>query len=70
MIILAALPGLVALLIYVLIAVLVLSLIYWLINRFCPEPIKGYAVAVVVVVATIFLIWFLLSLVGGGSPFR
>jgi len=64
-----ALGSLASLLIYVLIAVIVLSVIYWLINKFAPEPIKGYAIAIVVVIAVIFLIYFLLQMVGG-APLR
>ena len=58
------------LLIYLLIVLIVVSVIYWLINSFAPEPIKRYAIAVVVVIAVICLIYFLLQLAGGGAPVR
>jgi len=64
---LSALP---LLLVYLLIILIVVSVIYWLINSFAPEPIKRYAIAVVVVIAVICLIYFLLQLVGGASPLR
>jgi hypothetical protein len=66
MILLASL-GIVSILVYVLIAVIVLSVIYWLIAKFIPEPLKGYATAIVVEIAVIFLIWFLLGLVNRGG---
>ena len=62
---LSALP---LLLVYLLIILIVVSVIYWLINSFAPEPIKRYAIAVVVVIAVICLIYFLLQIVGGSSP--
>ena len=60
----AALP---TILIYVLIVGIFLAVLYYIITRFFPAPIAGYAVAVVVVIAAILLIYFLLSLVGGTS---
>jgi hypothetical protein len=59
--------GIVQLLVYVLIAVIAISVIYWLITRFVPEPLKGYAVAIVVVIGAILLIYLLLGLVNGGG---
>lgn len=65
-----AFPPLITFLIYLVIAVLVLSIVYYVINKHAPEPIRGWAITIVIVIAAIFLIYFLLSLVGrGGSPF-
>ena len=57
----------VALLIYVLVACIVLGVLYYIINNLVPEPLRKMANVVLVVVGVIFLIWILLSLVGGGS---
>ena len=57
----ASLP---AILIYVLVVGIFLAVLYYIITKFFPAPIAGYAIAVVVVVAAIILIWLLLSLVG------
>lgn len=51
-------------LIYVLVIGIFLAVLYYIITKFFPEPIRGYAVAIVVVIAAIILIWFLLSFVG------
>jgi len=50
------------LLVTVLVALIVLAVLYWLITSFAPPPIQKYAIAVLVVVAVIFLINFLLQL--------
>lgn len=65
LLLLAGISSLPVILIYVLVLGIFLAVLYFIINRFFPEPIKSYAVAIVVVVAAIILIWFLLSLVGG-----
>jgi len=57
----AALP---TILIYVLVIGIFLAVLWYIITRFFHEPIRGYAIAIVVVVAAIILIWLLLSLVG------
>jgi hypothetical protein len=67
MLMLLALPGLITMIVYVLIFVIVVSLIYYLVNTFLPEPMKKYAIAIVVVVAVIFLLIFLLQIVGSGE---
>lgn len=51
-------------LIYVLIIAIFIGALYWVINKFFPEPMRGYAVGVVIVVAAIVAIYFLLSLIG------
>lgn len=61
---LAGIGSLPVILIYVLVIGIFLAVLYYIITKFFPEPIKGYAVAIVVVVAAILLIWFLLSFVG------
>lgn len=67
MILLITAGGIATLLIYVLVACIVLGVIYWLINTIAPEPLRRYAIAVVVVLAAILLIYLLLGLVGGGG---
>ena len=67
MILLFAVPGLVQMLVTVLVALIVIALVWWLVNTLLPEPLKKYGLAVVVVVAVLFLIWALLSLTGGGG---
>lgn len=62
----ASLP---VILVYVLIIGIFLAVLYYIITKFFPEPIRGYAVAIVVVVAAILLIYMLLQFVGSGSPF-
>lgn len=64
----AGIGSLPVILVYVLVIGIFLAALWYIISRFFPEPIKGYAVAVIVVVAAIILIWFLLSLVGK-APF-
>lgn len=59
-----ALPGLFAMIIYVVVFVIVVSLVYYLVGTFLPEPMRKYAIAIVVVVAVLFLLYFLLSLTG------
>lgn len=54
-------------LIYTLIIGIFLAVLYFIITRFFPAPIAGYATAVVVVIAAIILIYVLLSFVGGGG---
>jgi len=51
--------GLTSLIIPVLIFLIVLSLLYWLIITFAPEPFQKYAIAVVIVIAVLVLIKFL-----------
>lgn len=66
----AGIGSLPVILIYVLVIGIFLAVLYYIVTRFFPEPIKGYAIGVVIVVAAIILIWFLLSLVGKtSSPF-
>jgi hypothetical protein len=64
---LAGIASLPAILVYILIIGIFLATLYFIINRFFPEPMRGYAVGVVVVVAAILLIYLLLQFVGGGA---
>lgn len=61
---LAGMASLPTILIYVLVAGIFLAVLYYIITKFFPEPIRGYAVAIVVVVAAIILMYLLLSFVG------
>ena len=60
----AGVSSLPMILVYVLVIGIFLAVLYYIITKFFPEPIRGYAVGIVVVIAAIILIWFLLSLVG------
>lgn len=68
MLLLVAPVGVITLLIYLLIFLIILGVVYWLVTTLAPEPIRRFAVAIVVVLAAIFLIWFLLQLVGAVPP--
>lgn len=63
----AAMPGIFTMVIYVVVFVLVLSLLYYVITKHAPEPIKGYAITIVVVGAVLCLLYVLLQLAGGGG---
>lgn len=60
---LAVLPKI---LVCVLILAIFLAALHYIINKFFPEPIRGYAWGVVIVVAAIVIIMLLLGLVGMG----
>lgn len=66
----AGVSALPVILIYVLVIGIFLAVLYYIITKFFPEPIRGYAVAIVVVVAAILLIYFLLSFVGSVPSLR
>lgn len=55
-------------LIYLLCFLIFISVVYWLLNSFCPEPIRRYAIAVVIVICAIALIYLLLSFSGASMP--
>lgn len=63
----ASLP---VILVYVLVIGIFLAVLYYIITKFFPAPIQGYAIAIVVVIAAIILIWFFLSLVGAAPSLR
>lgn len=67
MLLLAGIASLPVILIYVLIIGIFLAVLYYIISKFFPEPIKGYAVAIVVVIAAILLIYLLLQFAQGGT---
>jgi hypothetical protein len=56
----------IAILIYVVIAVIVLSFLYWIVQNFVPDPMKKFAMLVLAAIGVICLIYILLGLVGGG----
>lgn len=66
----AAMPGLIQLVVYVFVFVVVVWLVYYLVNTFLPEPMKKFANAIIIVVAVIFLLYFVLSIFGGGGGLR
>lgn len=64
---LLALPNPVMLLVYLLIIGIVLAVAYYIINSVFPEPMRKWALLVLIVLAAIFLItYILLPLAGGG----
>ncbi len=67
LLLLAGLGALPMILIYVLVIGIFLAVLWYIITTFFPEPIKKYAIAIVVVVAAILLIYLLLSFVGGSG---
>lgn len=64
---LAGIGSLPVILIYVLVIGIFLAVLWYIITNFFPEPIRRYAIAIVVVVAAILLIYLLLGFVGGGT---
>jgi hypothetical protein len=57
----------IAILIYVVIAVIVLSFLYWVVNNYVPEPMRKFAMLVLMAIAVICLIYILLQMAGGGT---
>lgn len=55
-----------ALLVYLVIAIIVFGFAYWAVNNFVPEPMRRFAVLVMALIGVIFVVWLLLGLVGGG----
>lgn len=63
-----AMPNPVMLLVYLLIIGIVLAVAYYIINSLFPEPMRKWAILVLVVLAAIFIIMYvLLPLAGGGG---
>jgi hypothetical protein len=56
----------IAILIYVVIAVMVLSFLYWVVQNFVPEPMRRFAMLVLAAIGLICLIYILLQFAGGG----
>jgi len=59
--------GIVQLLVYLLVFLIVLSVVYYLVNSLAPEPVKKYAIAIVLVIAVIVLLLFVTKMFGGGA---
>lgn len=57
----------IAILIYVVIAVMVLSFLYWVVQNFVPDPMKKFAMLVLSAIGLICLIYILLQFAGGGG---
>jgi hypothetical protein len=68
--ILVGIASLPTILVYALVIGIFLAALYYIITKFFPAPIAGYAVAIVVVIAAILLIYLLLSLVGQAPNLR
>lgn len=66
MLLLLALPNPVTLIIYLFIIGIVLAVSYYIINTLFPEPMRKWAVLVLVVLAAIFLILYILLPLAGG----
>jgi hypothetical protein len=64
---LVGMDALIKLLIGVLIACILLGAFYWVISTLVPEPLRKYAIAVLVVIAAIVLVYFLMDLYQGGG---
>lgn len=67
-ILLAGIEALPKILLYVLIFVLFLAILYWILNG--VEPTAPYARRIVLIVGALGLLYFLISLAGGGSSWR
>lgn len=67
LLLLLAIPGFAKLLLILLAMLIFLGVLYWLVSTLAPEPLKKYGIALVVVVAAIFLIWFIMYLAGEAS---
>jgi hypothetical protein len=50
-----------------LVFLIVLSVVYYLVNSLAPEPIRKYAIAIVLVIAVIVLLLFVTKMFGGGT---
>jgi len=59
----------ISLLIYVLCFCLAIGVIYYVINRLLPEPMRNIATVILVVIGTIILIGLLLNFSGSGVGF-
>lgn len=56
------------LLVWVVIAVIVFAFLWWVVSNYLPEPMRRFAILVIALVGVIFIVWLLLSVVGGGLP--
>jgi len=64
LLLLAGLAGIPMLLVWLLIICIVIGVAYWLINSFLPEPMRKWAIAVLVVICAILIIKLLIENVG------
>lgn len=55
------------LLVYLVIAIIVFAFAWWAVNSFVPEPMRKFAVLVMVLIGVIFVVYLLLQMVGGGG---
>jgi hypothetical protein len=62
-------PNFVDMLIYLFVALIVAGTAFWLVNKFCPNEIKPYVIGVLVLVAVIFVCYFLLGMTHGGMGY-
>jgi len=67
MLLLIASVGIVQLLVWLLVFLIVLSVVYYLVNSLAPEPIKKYAIAIVLVIAVIVSLLFVTKMFGGSG---
>jgi hypothetical protein len=57
----------ITLLVYLVIAVVVCTFAYWVINNYIPEPMRKFGTLVLALIVVIFVVWLLLGMVGGGN---
>lgn len=55
----------ISLLIWVVLLVIVFAFLYWVVANYVPEPMRKWAVLVLVLLGVIFLIYIVTSMVGG-----
>ena len=67
MTLLLAMPSMVTLLVYLLILGIVLAVAYYIINSLFPEPMRKWAILVLIVVAAVLLITYVLMPLAGGG---
>jgi hypothetical protein len=56
-----------ALLVYLVIAIIVFGFAWWAINNFVPEPMRKFAILVMALIGVILIVYLLLGMVGGGA---
>ena len=67
MTLLLAMPSMVTLLVYLLILGIVLAVAYYIINSLFPEPMRKWAILVLIVVAAVLLMTYVLMPLAGGG---
>ena len=67
-------PGLLNALLYLLIFGLIVGLIYWLVEKYCPEPPKAIVKMIMTILLVLAVIIWLIDLLNGGAgiafPYR